>query len=147
MHFSFGSYVAYVVEVSAEKEDGSLKVERIVCAVDCGKVVNPDTVVAQMEGGALMGLSAAMRERIVFSRGAVKSSNFSDYPLLTMSQSPEIEVHIIKSNENRGGIGEPGLPPVAPAVANALFDALGIRARRLPLLPETILASDRSRKK
>jgi isoquinoline 1-oxidoreductase beta subunit len=145
MHFSFGSYVAHAVEVSARKEDGSLKVERIVCAVDCGKVINPDTVVAQMEGGAIMGLSAAMREQVVFYRGGVKSSNFSDYPLLTMSQSPEIEVHIIKSNEEPSGIGEPGLPPIAPAVANALFDALGIRVRRLPLLPETILASHRSR--
>ena len=86
-----------------------------------------------------MGLSAALHEGISFAKGGVASSNFSDYPLLRMSEIPEIEVHIIKSSDKMGGIGEPGLPPCAPAVANAIFSAAGIRLRRLPITPETVM--------
>jgi isoquinoline 1-oxidoreductase beta subunit len=92
-----------------------------------------------MRGAIIMGLSAAMHESIAIAGGGVGSSNFADYPLLRMSEIPEIEVQIVKSNDEMGGIGEPGLPPIAPAVANAVFNAAGIRVRRLPLKPETVL--------
>lgn len=137
-HFSFGSYVAQVAEVSVDRKDGVIKVHRIVCAVDCGLVINPDTVIAQMEGGIIFGLSAALKEAISFTRGGVKSENFHDYEILSLSETPEIEVHIVKSSAKLGGIGEPGVPPVAPAVANALFAATGIRIRRLPMKPEVM---------
>jgi isoquinoline 1-oxidoreductase subunit beta len=138
-HFSFESYVAHVAEVSVNKKDGTIKVHRVVCAVDCGPVVNPDIVKAQIEGGTIMGLSAALKEKILLSKGGVESANFHNYEILRMSEIPEIEVHIIKSNDKTGGIGEPGLPPIAPAVANAVFNAAGIRSRSLPMNPETVL--------
>lgn len=138
-HMSFGSYIAQVAEVSVNKGDGTIKVHRVVCAVDCGPVVNPAIITAQMRGAIIMGLSAAVHESIDFSKGGVSSSNFSDYPLLRISEIPEIEVHIVNSSDEMGGIGEPGLPPIAPAVANAVFNASGIRVRRLPLKPETVL--------
>ena len=138
-HMSFDGYIAQVAEVSVDKKDGLIKVHRVVCAVDCGPVVNPAIITAQMTGAIIMGLSAALHESITFARGGVSSSNFSDYPLLRMSGIPEIEVHIVKSRDKLGGIGEPGLPPAAPAVANAVFRAAGIRVRRLPMLPETVL--------
>ncbi len=138
-HLSFGSYVAQVAEVSVNRKDGTIKVHRVVCAVDCGSVINPAIVTAQMESGIIMGLSAAMKEAVAFADGGVASSNFDNYPLLRISEVPEIEVHIVKSGEKLGGIGEPGLPPIAPAVANAVFNASGIRLRRLPMKPATVL--------
>jgi isoquinoline 1-oxidoreductase beta subunit len=140
-HLSFGSYVAEVAEVSVDRKTGAITVHNVTCAVDCGSVVNPAIVKAQMMGGLTMGLSAALKEKIEFAGGGVKSSNFADYELLRMSEAPEVEVHIVKSGEKLGGIGEPGVPPVAPAVANAVFKATGARLRRLPMNPETVLAA------
>jgi isoquinoline 1-oxidoreductase beta subunit len=140
-HSCFGAYVAQVAEVSVNEKDGTIKVDRIVAAVDCGPVVNPDSVKAQIEGGVIEGLSAALKEEIKFSNGGVKTDNFDDYKIIRMSEIPEIEVHVIKSNEPIGGIGEPGVTPTAPAVANAVFNATGARIRRLPLTPQTVLAA------
>jgi isoquinoline 1-oxidoreductase beta subunit len=131
-HFSFDSYVAQVAEVSVEK-DGTVRVHRMVCAVDCGRVVNPDTVKAQMEGGIVFGLTAALKDEITFENGRVKQSNFHNYPMLRINESPQIEVYIVPSTENPTGVGEPGVPPVAPAVANAIFAATGKRVRKLPI--------------
>jgi isoquinoline 1-oxidoreductase beta subunit len=94
-----------------------------------------------MMGGLIMGQSAAMKEKIEFADGGVKSENFSDYGLLSMSESPEVDVHIVKSDAKLGGIGEPGTPPVAPAIANGIFAATGARIRQLPMKPETVLAA------
>lgn len=130
-HFSFDSYVAQVVEASVEK--GMVKVHRVVCAVDCGLVINPDTVKAQMEGGIIFGLTAALKTEITLKDGRVEQGNFHDYQMVRMFESPEIEVHIVPSGENPTGVGEPGVPPVAPALANAIFAATGKRVRRLPI--------------
>ena len=140
-HLSFGSYVAEVAEVSVNKKNGAIKVHRVVCAVDCGSVVNPEIVSAQMMGGITMGLSAALKEKMEFTRGGVQSENFHNYDLLRMSETPEIETHIVTSGDKLGGIGEPGVPPIAPAVANAVFAATGVRLRSLPMKPETVLAA------
>jgi CO/xanthine dehydrogenase Mo-binding subunit len=138
-HFSFGSYVAQVAEVSVNKKDGTVKVHRIVCAIDCGPAINPDMITAQMEGGIIFGLSAALKERVDFAHGGVVSTNFHNYGILPMSRTPKIEVHIVRSNAKLGGAGEPGVPPTAPSVANAVFAATGTRVRRLPMKPETVV--------
>jgi isoquinoline 1-oxidoreductase beta subunit len=130
-HFSFDSYVAQVVEASVEK--GAVRVHRVVCAVDCGLVINPDTVRAQMEGGIIFGLTAALKTEITLKDGRVEQSNFHDYQMLRIFESPEIEVHIVPSGESPTGVGEPGVPPVAPALANAIFAVTGKRVRRLPI--------------
>ncbi len=140
VHESFGSYIAQVAEVSLSAK-GELRVHRVVCAVDCGRIVNPDTVKAQMESGIIFGLSAALNGAITFKNGRVEQGNFDDYPLVRMAAAPKIEVHIIPSDEPPGGIGEPGVPPIAPAVANALFALSGARVRSLPLTPEKIKAA------
>jgi isoquinoline 1-oxidoreductase beta subunit len=129
-HESFGSWVAQVAEVSVA--NGRVRVHRIVCAVDCGICVNPAGVRAQMEGAVAFGLSAALHGELTLKAGRVQQSNFHDYPVLRLNEMPEVEVHIVSSDEKAGGIGEPGVPPVAPAVANALFAATGKRLRRLP---------------
>lgn len=134
----FGTYAAQMAEVTVDKESGVIKVNRMFAAIDCGQVVNPDSVTAQVEGAVIMGISTALKERIAFEKGGVSTSNFSDYPILTMSEIPEIHVSIITNNEKMGGIGEPPLPPVAPAVANAVFAASGIRMRSLPMTPERV---------
>lgn len=134
VHESFGSYVAQVAEVSVSK-DGHIKVHRVVCAVDCGMVVNPDIIKAQMESAIVFGLTAALKGEITIKNGRVEQSNFHDYPLLRIDEMPEIVVAIVPSQENPGGVGEPGTPPIAPAVANAVFKATGKRLRRLPLRP------------
>jgi isoquinoline 1-oxidoreductase beta subunit len=131
-HFSFDSYVAQVAEVSVDK-GGEVRVHKIVCAVDCGRVINPDSVKAQMEGGIVFGLSAALKGAITFEGGRVQQRNFHDYRMLRINESPEIEVHIVPSTEPPTGVGEPGVPPVAPAVANAIFAATGKRIRKLPI--------------
>jgi len=128
---SFGSYVAQVAEVSIER--GRPRVHRVVCAIDCGMVVNPDTVVAQMESGIVYGLTAALKGEITIEDGRVVQSNFDDYPLLRLDECPDIEVYIVPSLEAPGGVGEPGTPPIAPAVANAVFAATGKPVRRLPI--------------
>ena len=107
--------------------------QRVFCAIDCGQVVNPDTIRAQVEGSILFGLGAALRGRITVRDGKVEQSNFHDYPMLRLGDVPEIEVQIIESREAPGGVGEPAVPPIAPAVANALFAATGRRVRELPL--------------
>lgn len=131
LHESFGSICAQVAEVIVR--EGRFQVPRVVAAFDCGVVVNPDTVVAQIEGGIAYGLTAALHGRITFAAGRVEQSNFHDYPLLRMDEMPRIEVHLVPSGDAPGGVGEPGTPPIAPAVANALFALTGQRARTLPL--------------
>jgi len=130
--FSYGSYAAHVAEVSVN-ENGRPRVHRIVAAIDCGIAVNPDQVRAQMEGGAIYALTAALHGEITIDGGRVKQSNFHDYPLLRMSESPAIEAYILDSGEPPGGLGEPGVPTVAPAVCNAIFALTGKRIRRLPI--------------
>jgi isoquinoline 1-oxidoreductase beta subunit len=131
-HFSFDSYVAQVIDASVEK-NGVVHVHRVVCAVDCGLVINPDTVKAQMEGGIIFGLTAALKTEITFKDGRVEQGNFHDYQMLRIFESPEIEVHLVPNMENPTGVGEPGVPPVAPALVNAIFAATGKRVRRLPI--------------
>ena len=134
VYASFDSYVAQVAEVSVSKDRG-IKVHRVVCAIDCGIVINPDTVAAQMESGIVYGLTAALKSKIDIEAGAVVQSNFHDFPLLRIDEMPKVETYIIPSTESPGGVGEPGLPPIAPAVANAVFAATGQRLRQLPLAP------------
>jgi isoquinoline 1-oxidoreductase beta subunit len=132
VHESFGSFVAQVAEVTV-KPDGQFSVDRVVCAIDCGIAVNPSIVRGQMEGGITFGLSAALYGAITLKEGKVEQSNFNDYPMLRINEMPQVEVHIVASTANPSGVGEPGVPPIAPAVANALFAATGKRLRNLPL--------------
>ena len=132
LHESFDSIVAQVADV-ALKDDGSFKVERVVCAIDCGVAVNPDVVAAQMEGGIGFGLGAAMTSAITLNKGVVEQSNYHDYEVLRMSQMPRVEVHIVPSAGKPTGVGEPGTPVVLPAVANALLSATGVETRLLPM--------------
>jgi isoquinoline 1-oxidoreductase beta subunit len=131
LHESFGSIVAQVAEVTLD--DGDVKVARVWCAVDCGFSVNPAIVKMQMESGIAFGLSAALGEQITLERGRVTQTNFDSYSILRPDQMPAIEVEIINGGEPLGGIGEPGTPPIAPAVCNALFLLSGQRVRSLPL--------------
>jgi isoquinoline 1-oxidoreductase subunit beta len=132
LHFSFDTYVAEVAEVSVT-EEGRVRVHRVVAAMDCGRVVNPDGVVAQAEGGIIFGLSAALKSEITLNRGRVQQRNFNDYQVLRVDEAPQIEVYIVPSTEHPMGVGEPPVPPVAPAVANGVFAATGKRARKLPI--------------
>ncbi|WIV96762.1 xanthine dehydrogenase family protein molybdopterin-binding subunit [Kinneretia aquatilis] len=134
VHESFGSWCAQVAEVSLQ--DGQPRVHRVVCALDCGVVVNPDTVEAQMQGSIVYGLSAALFGQITLKNGRIEQSNFPDYEAVRLAQMPHIEVHIVPSSAAPGGVGEPGTPPIAPAVVNALFALTGRRIRELPLRPE-----------
>ena len=130
-HGSFHSYVAQAAEISVE--NNQIRVHKVICAVDCGLVVNPDIVRAQMEGAIMFGLTAALHGKLDIENGAIKQSNFHDYPILRMNEAPAVEVVIIDSDEAPSGVGEPGLPPIAPAVANAVFKLSGQRLRSLPL--------------
>ncbi len=132
VHESFKTYVAQVAEVSM-KPDGSFRVDRVVCAVDCGIPVNPDVIRAQMEGGIGYGLAAALDGAITLKDGRVEQSNFHDYLVLRMNEMPKIEVHIVPSQESPTGVGEPGTPVIAPALCNALFALTGERIRTLPI--------------
>lgn len=132
VHESFNSFVAEVVEVTVQK-DGSFKVDRVVCAVDCGVVVNPDVVKAQMEGGIGYALAAALTGAITLKDGVVEQSNFNDYPVLRINEMPKVEVHIVKSAAAPTGVGEPGVPPLAPALASALRAATGKVIHTLPI--------------
>jgi isoquinoline 1-oxidoreductase beta subunit len=131
VHESFGSFVAQIAEVSVDK--GEVKVHRIISAIDCGLAVNPDSLKAQMESSVSFGLGAAMQSEITFKEGMVEQSNFHDYQVMRMGAMPKVEVYIVQSTEKMGGVGEPGLPPVAPAVTNAIFAATGKRIRTLPI--------------
>jgi isoquinoline 1-oxidoreductase beta subunit len=131
VHESFDTFVAQVVEVTVNGD--KFTVDRVVCAVDCGVAVNPDVIRAQMEGGIGFGLGAALYGAITLKNGEVEQSNFHNYPVLRINEMPAIEVHIVQSSEKPTGVGEPGVPPIAPAVANALAAATGKRLRKLPL--------------
>jgi isoquinoline 1-oxidoreductase beta subunit len=137
LHESFGSFIGQVAEVALDAR-GRVRVKRVVCAIDCGRIVNPDTIKAQMESGIIFGLSAALYGAITLKEGRVEQDNYDSYPLVRMEAAPTIEVHIVPSNDPPGGVGEPGVPPIAPAVANALFAATGARVRSLPLTQERI---------
>ncbi|MCP4146829.1 MAG: xanthine dehydrogenase family protein molybdopterin-binding subunit [bacterium] len=136
----FESFAAHIAEVSVDKK-GKITVHKMVCALDCGTAVYPDAIQAQAEGGVVMGLSAAFYEKVSFADGGVKTANYDNYPVLTMSEVPDIEVHIAKNNLKPGGIGEPVFPSVAPAVANAVFKATGVRLRELPFNRELLVKS------
>ena len=139
-HASFGvTHVAYVAEVLVD-EDGRVHVRRVVAAVDCGQVVNPDNVVAQIEGGIAFGLTAALKAEATLKDGRIQQSNFHDYPILQMNEMPLVEVYIVKSDQRPSGMGEMGVPPIAPAVANAVFAATGKRIRHIPIRPEDLKA-------
>ena len=131
VHFSFGSYSAHVAEVSAT--DGKVRVHRMVCAIDCGRYVNPGIIAAQIEGGAIFGASAALYQELTFDKGRLQQTNFHSFPVMRINESPQIETHIVENNEKSGGIGEPGVPCAAPAIANAVFAVTGKRIRRLPI--------------
>lgn len=136
VHESFGSVVAQAADVSIERDERGarfIRVHRVVCAIDCGPVVNPLTVTAQMESGIAFGLGAALHSTLTFKEGRVQQSNFHDYQVLRLSEMPTVEAHIVPSTAKMGGVGEPGTPPIAPAVANAVFALTGQRLRSLPL--------------
>jgi isoquinoline 1-oxidoreductase beta subunit len=132
VHYSFHASLAYVAEVTVSA-DGSVKVDRVVCAVDCGIAINPDVIRAQVEGGVAFGLGAILYSTISLKQGRVEQSNFNDYRVLRMSSMPTVEVYIVNSEEPPSGIGEPTVPPIGPAVSNAIFAATGTRVRTLPL--------------
>ncbi len=133
----FGTYMAQVAEVAVSK-DGAVRVRRVVCAVDCGTVVNPDTVEAQVQGAIVFGITAALYGQITLKKGRVQQGNFDTYQMLRMNEAPDIEVHIVQSSEPPGGMGEPGTSAIIPAVANAVFAATGIRLRQLPINPDAL---------
>jgi isoquinoline 1-oxidoreductase subunit beta len=137
VQFAFGSYLSQVAEVAVAK-DGGVRVQRVVCAVDCGMVVNPDTVRAQIEGGIIFGITAALFGEITLKNGRVEQSNFDNYRMLRINEAPVVEVHTIKSTEAPGGIGEPGTAAVFPAVTNAIFAATAKRIRKLPVNPSEL---------
>jgi isoquinoline 1-oxidoreductase beta subunit len=134
--YSFNSYTAAVAEVSVKKN--TVKLERLVYAVDCGRPINPEGVRAQVESAAIYGLSAASYDAITINGGRVEQANFNDYGVPRMNDAPKTEVHVVMSKEEPTGIGEPGLPVMAPAMCNAIFAATGKRLRRLPIKPEDL---------
>ena len=135
--FSYASYSAHVAEVSVA-EDGAVRVNRLVCAIDCGIAVNPDQVKAQMEGGAVYAMTATLYGQITLDAGRVQQTNFHTYPMMRIAETPLTEVHILESGQPPGGLGEPGVPTVAPAICNAIFAATGKRIRRLPIDREAL---------
>jgi isoquinoline 1-oxidoreductase subunit beta len=134
VHYSFRTSMAQVAEVTVAN-DGKVKVDRVVCAIDCGIGINPDGIRAQVEGGVGFGLSAILYGAIKLKKGAVEQSNFHDCRVLRMNEMPKVEVHIVASAEPPTGVGEPVVPPIGPAVSNAIFAATGKRVRTLPLFP------------
>ena len=129
--------MAQVAEVEVSK-DGAVRVRRVVCAVDCGTVVNPDTVEAQVQGAIVFGITAALYGQITLKEGRVEQGNFDTYRMLRMNEAPHIDVHIVQSAEPPGGMGEPGTSAIMPAVVNAVFAATGIRLRQLPIDPAAL---------
>ena len=138
IYSGWNTYLAQVAEVEVTGSS-EIRVRRIVCAVDCGSIINPDTVAAQIESGVVFGMGAALWGEITVANGRVEQSNFHDYRVMRMNETPPIEVHLVRNLEAPGGIGEPGTAATAPAVANAVFAATGRRIRQLPL--EKALAS------
>ena len=132
VQFVFGTYMAQVAEVEVSKE-GAVRVRRVICAVDCGTVVNPDTVEAQIQGAIIFGITAALYGEITLKNGRVEQANFDTYQMLRMNEAPAIEVHIVRNSEPPGGMGEPGTSAIVPAVTNAIFAATGKRLRKLPI--------------
>jgi isoquinoline 1-oxidoreductase beta subunit len=132
LHNAFGSVVAQVAEVSLK--DGKPRVHRVVCAVDCGTVVNPDIVAQQMESGIIFGLTAALYSQIQIKDGRVVQTNFPDYPVMKMAEAPLIETHIVSSSAEPTGVGEIAVPPIAPAVAHAVAQLTGKPVRQLPMV-------------
>jgi isoquinoline 1-oxidoreductase beta subunit len=132
LQFVFGTYMAQVAEVEVSK-NGAVRVRRVVCAVDCGAVVNPDTVEAQIQGAIIFGITAALHGEITLKDGRVQQTNFDTYQMLRMNEAPAIEVHIVQNSEPPGGMGEPGTSAIVPAVTNAIFAATGKRLRILPI--------------
>jgi isoquinoline 1-oxidoreductase beta subunit len=132
LQFVFATYMAHVAEVEVAK-DGAVRVRRVVCAVDCGTPINPDTVKAQIEGAINFGITAALHGNITLKDGRVEQSNFHNYPMLRISEAPTIEVYIVQSAEPPGGMGEAGTSLIVPAVTNAIFAATGKRLRKLPV--------------
>ena len=132
IQYAFGSYLAQVAEVSVNAK-GEPRVERVVCVIDCGQVINPDTVRAQLEGGVMFGLSAALGNEITIANGRVQQNNFNDFPALRMSEAPRVEAHLVASGESPGGVGETGTACVAAALCNAIYAATGKRVRTLPV--------------
>ena len=136
MHAMVGTIVAHVVQISME--ENKLRIHRVDCAVDCGIAINPDTITAQMEGSIMDGLTAAIYGEITIKHGRVEQSNFGDYRMMRLPQTPKITVSIMEGADEPGGVGEPGVPPTAPALANAIFAATGRRIRSLPLVKNGI---------
>jgi isoquinoline 1-oxidoreductase beta subunit len=132
LQFVFGTYMAQVAEVEVSK-NGTVRVRRVICAVDCGTVVNPDTVESQIQGAIIFGITAALYGEITLKDGRVQQTNFDTYQMLRMNEAPAIEVHIVQSSEPPGGMGEPGTSAIIPAVTNAIFAATGKRLRILPI--------------
>jgi isoquinoline 1-oxidoreductase beta subunit len=137
VHNTFGSYMAQVAEVTVA-DVGEVHVDRVVCVVDTGVAVNPDTIVAQMQSGIIFGITAALWGEITLKNGRVEQSNFDNYRMLRLHEAPVVEVEVVKSSENPGGIGEPGTSALAPAVLNAVFAATGVRLRKLPIKPDSL---------
>jgi len=132
------TYIAYVVDVSVDREN-NVHIERVVAAVDCGLVVNPVGVEQQMEGGIIWGISSALKGEITFHGGAAQQSTFADFGVARMRDAPAMEIHIVDSDARQPfGMGEPPVPPIVPAIANAIFAATGTRIRRLPVRPEQL---------
>jgi isoquinoline 1-oxidoreductase beta subunit len=136
MHAMAGTVVAQVIQISINKR--KLHIRRVDCAVDCGIAINPDTVTAQMEGGIMDGLAAALYGEITVKQGRVQQSNFDTYRMLRLPQTPKITVSIMEGADEPGGIGEAGVPPTAPALVNAIFAAIGKRIRSLPVVKHAI---------
>ena len=137
VHNTFGSFMAQVAEITVSKS-GEVHVDRVVCVVDTGVAVNPDTIVAQMQSGIIFGITAALWGEITLKNGRVEQSNFHDYRMLRLHEAPAIEVEVVKSSEKPGGIGEPGTTTLAPAVLNAIYAATGVRLRKLPIKPDIL---------
>jgi len=132
-----GTFVAMVVEAEVGRT-GDVKVNRVTCALDCGQLINPDTVVTQVEGSVGWALSAALWGEITIKNGAVVQGNFNDYPVARINDMPQVDVHLVENHESPTGVGEPAVPPFAPALASAIFAATGIRLRRMPFRPEML---------
>ncbi len=130
--FGFGSYIAQIAEISLGR-DGQVRVHRVVCAVDCGQMVNPDTIKAQMQGGITYGLTAALYGEITLKNGRIEQSNFDNCQALRIDEAPQVEVHLVQNHEEPGGIGEPGTATITPAVVNAIYALTGKCLRKLPV--------------
>jgi isoquinoline 1-oxidoreductase beta subunit len=134
---AFASYMAMAAEVEVAK-DGAVRVRRVVCAVDCGVAVNPDTIQAQVQSGAIFGITAALYGEITLKNGRVEQSNFDSYQILRMNEAPRVEVYVVRNEEAPGGMGEAGTSLIVPAVANAIFAATGKRLRKMPVDPAAL---------